>query len=214
MSKLRLPALIVVCLLFFDQALKFWVKTKMMIGEEIPIFGHWFNIHFVENNGMAFGVEFGGETGKLILSIFRIIAVFGIAWYIVHLAKRTTSTTMLVCMSLIFTGAVGNILDSAFYGLIFDHSYNQVSALFPENGGYAGFLQGRVVDMLYFPIIDAYMPEWVPFIGSERFIFFSPVFNIADSCITIGVITILIFQRSFFNATHPQNPVVENEVVS
>ena len=170
----------------------------MFIGQEYNVFGDWFKIHFIENNGMAFGFEFGGEFGKITLSVFRIIAISGIGYYIFYLSRRNAPAGLVIGIAMIFAGAAGNLIDSAFYGLVFSESYGKVAAFMPEAGGYAGFLHGRVVDMLYFPIIDGYFPDWVPWRGGERFIFFRPVFNIADSSITIGVLNIILFQRSFF----------------
>lgn len=171
----------------------------MPINDEISVFGDWFYIHFVENNGMAFGLEFGGKTGKLVLSIFRIIAVFGIVWYWLNLIKKQANKGLIISISLILAGAAGNILDSTFYGLIFsDSTYYEPAVLFPEGGGYASLFHGKVVDMFYFPIIEGYYPDWVPIKGGDPLIFFRPVFNIADSSITIGVALILIFQKRYF----------------
>ncbi len=172
----------------------------MALGEEFNVIGDWFKIHFIENNGMAFGMELGGEYGKMFLSVFRIVAVIAIGWYIVKLTKRDVSFGLIFCISLIFAGALGNIIDSAFYGMIFSDSYHQVAELFPEGGGYSSFLHGRVVDMLYFPLIETHYPEWFPFKGGQEFIFFRPVFNIADSSITTGIITILLFQRKYLKS--------------
>ncbi|MFO8235527.1 MAG: lipoprotein signal peptidase [Bacteroidales bacterium] len=189
--------IIIFLVLIADQVLKIWIKTNLMIGEEIPVFNNWFIIHFTENNGMAFGVEFFGKSGKIFLSLFRIAAVIGIGWYLRHLIIHRTSQGMIVCVSLILAGALGNIVDSVFYGAIFNDSHNQVAELFPENGGYSSWLHGKVVDMLYFPILKGHYPEWFPFKANDPFIFFRPVFNIADSAITTGVIAILVFQRKF-----------------
>jgi len=183
-----------------DQLLKIWIKTHLMLGEEIVVFRDWFFLHFVENNGMAFGLEFAGEYGKLFLSIFRIIAVIAIGWYLIKLARSgKIPFGFLVSVTLIFAGAIGNIIDSLFYGVIFDHSYGQVASLMPEDGGYSSFFHGRVVDMFYFPIIEGVLPEWMPFWGGNDFIFFRPVFNIADSSITVGIFSILIFYRKHFD---------------
>jgi len=190
--------------LLADQALKFWVKTTMCIGEEIHISGNWFILHFTENNGMAFGLQFAGESGKLFLSVFRIIAIGVIGWYLTRIIKQKVHWGLIVSVSLIFAGALGNILDSAVYGLIFDesprlyHSNNCIPAVFmPEGGGYASFLHGRVVDMLYFPLFSGNYPEWI--MGGRRFTFFAPVFNIADSAITTGVFILILFQKRFFS---------------
>lgn len=175
----------------------------MVYNDYFSLLGlNWARIHFVENNGMAFGISLGGEYGKLALSLFRIVAVVALAYYIRLLIKAGVATGILVSFALILAGAVGNILDSAFYGLIFSESYHgQVAMIFPEGGGYAGFLHGKVVDMLHFPLFTGIYPEWVPFLGNSTYTFFSPVFNLADSSITIGVLYILIFQRKFFKTT-------------
>ena len=178
--------LIIFLVLLVDQTLKFWIKTHMFLGQEYHIAGNWFIIHFTENNGMAFGLEFGGAFGKLFLSVFRIALVTGIGWYLWRLIKSKASVGAVICFSLIFAGAIGNIIDSAFYGLIFSDSAEGVSALFPAAGGYAGFLHGRVVDMLYFPLLSGQFPSWVPVWGGESFLFFRPVFNIADSSISVA----------------------------
>ena len=192
--------LIVFLVLLFDQVLKFWIKTHMTLGQEINVAGNWFILHFTENEGMAFGFTFGGKAGKLILSIFRIIAVIFIGYYIYRLRKKSPHPGLIISFSLIMAGALGNIIDSAFYGLIFNQSsYHTVATLFPPEGGYASFLHGKVVDMLYFPVIDTVLPGWVPFWGGEPFTFFRPVFNIADSSITTGVFMLLIFQKKFFD---------------
>lgn len=199
MSKLQKSILIVVLVLLADQILKIWIKTNMTLGQEFPVIGHWFIIHFVENNGMAFGFEFGGQYGKVFLSLFRVIAVFGIGWYILQLIKKGLPMGFIACVSLIFAGAIGNIIDCAFYGLIFNDSYGEVSQLFPPDGGYASFLHGRVVDMFYFPLFSGVYPKWVPLVGGTDFQFFRPVFNIADSAISVGIFSIIIFYRKQFN---------------
>lgn len=195
---LKKSLLIIFLILFIDQAVKIWIKTNMYIGQEYSVFGNWFIIHFTENEGMAFGMKFGGEYGKLMLSIFRIIAVGGIGWYLYKLIKENADKLFIICMSLIFAGAVGNIIDSVFYGLIFSESYFNVAQFMPAEGGYGSFLHGKVVDMLYFPIISGNFPDWFPIWKGEEFLFFRPVFNIADSAISIGVVLLIIFQKRFF----------------
>ena len=193
-------ALIIIFLvLLFDQVLKIWVKTTMTMGESHMVFANWFFIHFTENEGMAFGMKLGGSSGKLILSIFRIIAVILIGWWLYRVTRNNGNPGLVICISLIMAGAIGNIIDSAFYGLIFNEStYMQVAQIIPEGGGYAGFLHGKVVDMLYFPLIESRYPAWIPFVGGDEFIFFRPVFNIADSSITTGVFMLIVFQKKFF----------------
>ncbi|MFO7938628.1 MAG: lipoprotein signal peptidase [Bacteroidales bacterium] len=198
MSITKKSIILIVLILIIDQALKIWIKTHMILGQEYTVFGDWFLIHFTENNGMAFGMEFWGRHGKLFLSIFRILAVISIGWYINHLIKHNAPKGLVLSIALIMAGAIGNIIDSAFYGLLFNESYYQVAEFLPPEGGYAPFLQGRVVDMFYFPVLQGHYPDWFPFRASEEFIFFRPVFNIADTAITTGVALILLFQRSFF----------------
>jgi len=197
-SLFKKPITIVLLVLIADQALKIWVKTHMMLGEEFKVIGDWFIIHFIENNGMAFGMELAGKFGKIILSVFRILAVVGIAYYLNKLSKKNAPYGLVFSISLVLAGAIGNILDSAFYGLIFNDSYPQVASLFPADGGYAPFLHGKVVDMFYFPLMEGTFPEWLPKWGGENFVFFRPVFNIADSAISIGIGIILIFHRKYF----------------
>lgn len=170
----------------------------MYLSQEFPIFGDWFYIHFIENNGMAFGMELGGDWGKLALSLFRIAAVIGGGIYIFKYMPKDAHKGFKVSASLIFAGAIGNILDSAFYGLVFNESFNQIATFMPEEGGYAPFLFGRVVDMFWFPLMDGYFPDWVPFWGGEHFMFFRPVFNIADAAISVGIGLVFIFNKQFF----------------
>jgi signal peptidase II len=198
MSSGKKAVLLIILILIIDQFLKIWVKTHMAIGEEIHLFGNWGILHFIENNGMAFGMEMGGKPGKLILSVFRVVAIFGIGWFLVSLIKRKANMGLILAVSAIMAGAIGNIIDSAFYGMIFSESYNQHAILFPQGGGYSSFLHGRVVDMFYFPIINTHWPQWSPFRPGESLIFFRPVFNIADSSITCGVISIVLFQKRMF----------------
>ena len=185
----------------------------MVYGEEIFIFGlNWARLHFVENNGMAFGLSLGGEYGKLALSLFRILAVIFLIYYLRFLIREKASFGLLASFSMILAGAIGNILDSAFFGLIFSSSHHTLATLFPPEGGYAGFLHGMVVDMLYFPIIeDKMLPDWFPFMAHKPFTFFRPVFNIADSAITTGVLSLILFHRQFFSGhIHPKS---KNEIL-
>ena len=197
--------LLIFIILLVDQVSKILVKTNMYMGESIPVLGNWFILHFIENNGMAFGFEFAGNWGKYALSIFRIVAVGGLTWYILRLIKLDAPIGFVLALGLITAGAAGNIFDSAFYGLIFNESTymnpmvdgSGIATLFPEGGGYSSFLQGRVVDMFYFPVLKGYYPEWLPWKGGDSFLFFRPVFNVADSAITIGVGWVLLFQRKY-----------------
>ena len=193
---MRKPILLIILVLVVDQALKVWIKTNMMLGQEIAFFD-WFIIHFTENKGMAFGMEFGGNIGKYILSTFRIIAITAIGFYLTQLVKLNTKKGIVFSIALILAGAIGNMIDSAFYGLIFSESYGQIASVF--EGGYSGILQGKVVDMFYFPLFKGILPSWIPFKGGDYFIFFRPVFNVADAAISVGVINLLIFHRKFFN---------------
>lgn len=170
----------------------------MFLGQEFYIFD-WFIIHFTENNGMAFGMEFGGLYGKIFLTLFRIIVVGLGIYYLKTIISSNFRNGALIAIGLIIGGAVGNIIDSSFYGLIFDHSYNNVASFLPESGGYAPLLRGKVVDMFYFPLINSHFPKWIPVFGGDHFIFFRPVFNIADAGISVGIFLILLFYRKEFN---------------
>jgi signal peptidase II len=196
---LKKAALIVLAILVFDQMLKFWIKTTFYMGESHAILGHWFYLHFTENEGMAFGMKLGGGNGKLLLSLFRIGAVIIITWWLYKVTKKGANNLLIICISLILAGALGNIIDSAFYGLVFNEStYMQMASFLPDSGAYGTFLHGKVVDMLYFPIIETRFPSWMPFWGGEDFVFFRPVFNIADSSITTGVLILIFFQKRVF----------------
>ena len=191
-SKGKGAVLIVMLLLLFDQLLKIWVKTHMELHESIEI-TPWFYICFTENPGMAFGIE---VIGKLFLSLFRIVAVIFIGYYLWKLVKRNYAFGFIVCISMILAGAMGNIIDSVFYGVIFDHSYGQVATLFPPDGGYGTWLHGKVVDMFYFPLIETTLPEWLPIWGGQEFVFFRPIFNLS---ICVGVFLLLLFYRDTFS---------------
>lgn len=189
--------ILIFIIVLIDQILKIWIKTTMMLGDEIRIFD-WFIIHFVENPGMAFGMEFFGKYGKLFLSVFRIVAVTAIGYYLLKMIEKGSPVGLIISISMILAGAVGNILDSAFYGMLFSDSYSQIAQFLPEGGGYASFLHGKVVDMFYFPLFRGSYPNWMPFLGGDDFLFFRPVFNIADSSITLGIFSIILCQKKFF----------------
>ena len=201
LSKGTRLTLFVIALLVIDQVIKILVKTNMMLGQSIPVFGSWFRIHFIENVGMAFGMSFGGGIGKFLLTFFRIILGIVIIIYIRRLLKKPdTPTGVLYGLAAIMCGAFGNIIDSLFYGLIFSEStFTQVATIFPAGGGYAPLFYGKVVDMFYFPIIDTTFPDWMPLLGGRPFRFFDAIFNFADSCITVGAIYLIIFQWKFFS---------------
>lgn len=196
------PVLVVAVVLLLDQCIKFWIKLNFTYNESKRIF-EWLYLYFIENEGMAFGMSLGGESGKLILSLFRIIAVIAIGYYLVRIVKQDAHPGFIISISLIFAGALGNIIDSVFYGKIFSASTTLHPALlFPEEGGYANWLHGRVVDMFYFPLYEGFLPKWIPFWGGDYFIFFRPIFNIADASITTGVLLIILFQKIFFRTSN------------
>ena len=206
-----LAFLVVAAILIIDQIVKILVKTNMVIGEDIPLIGSWCRLHFTENEGFAFGMALGGSIGKIILSLFRIIASGVLVWIILDQVKKGARTSFIVCLSLILAGAFGNLIDSCFYGLIFNDGYYQVATLFPPEGGYAPFLHGKVVDMFYFPIFEFDWPSWVPFVGGNHFEFFSAIFNIADAAITIGVIW-LIVELVFFQKKKENDGETEKNI--
>ena len=200
-SRGKLVIFLIIALLVIDQIIKFVVKLNMSIGESIPVFGNWFQIYFIENPGMAFGMELGGGSiGKLVLSVFRLVLIGYIIYLLIKLLRvKQTPFGAIIGISLVLVGAIGNMIDSLLYGVIFSESYlNAVAQLFPEGGGYAYPLFGKVVDMFYFPLIETTLPEWMPIWGGEEFIFFRPIFNFADACISVGVVYMLLFQRKFF----------------
>jgi signal peptidase II len=204
---LFLPSIIILIVLLADQILKIYIKTHFYQGETYPVIGNWFFLHFTENPGMAYGLELGGTTGKYILSIFRIILSIGILYYLFRQAKANANKGLLICLALIFAGAVGNIIDSMFYGLCFSESGFEAAHTVPFGTGYAGFLQGSVVDMLYVPMIESKFPSWFPIWGGEEFVFFRPIFNIADASISFGVIILILFQKRFFKNQEDAIPV-------
>ena len=192
------PLIVIFLVLLADQLIKTWIKTHMYLGQEFHIIGKWCIIHFTENNGMAFGMEFGGEFGKLALSLFRIAAVGGIGYGLHYLIKHKYHRGLILNVALIFSGALGNIIDSVFYGKIY---------------GYESWFHGRVVDMFYFPIAEGHFPTWLPIWGGEEFVFFRPVFNLADAAISIGVILILIFQKNYFKEDVKDDVSINSEIV-
>jgi len=196
MSKKNLAIATILIAIILDQIIKIYIKTHFYLGEEVIVFD-WFRIHFVENNGMAMGFEFGGRTGKLFLTLFRIVAVSAIIFWLVGNIKRKVHNAVIIGISLIFSGAVGNIIDSVFYGVIFDQSNHKVATLFAEKP-YGDLFYGKVVDMLYFPFWDGILPEWIPFIGGNDFTFFQYIFNPADAFISIGVALLFIFSKQAF----------------
>lgn len=212
LKKYRLPIITVFAVLFIDQCIKLYIKANYPIGE-VHRFFDWCRITFTENPGMAWGLEFGGDYGKLALSLFRVAAVIVGAFYIKKIVNEGEHKGFIICVSLILAGALGNILDSAFYGLLFGESTEySVAQFMPEGGGYAGFLQGHVVDMFYFPMYEGNFPEWFPIWGGEHFEFFNAIFNFADMAISFGVGIILVFQTFFFKPkTNPEESQVTKE---
>ena len=197
LMSLKKASLIIISVLIIDQVSKIYIKTHFMLGEEVEVFS-WFKILFVENEGMAWGAKIPGKYGKLFLTIFRLIAIAGIGYWLWSSVKKTMPKVLIVAIALIFAGAMGNIIDSVFYGVIFNDSYRQVATLFPETGGYGTLFHGKVVDMLSFPLWKGYLPDWLPFWGGKYFTFFDPVFNIADTAISTGVGLLLVFNKKAF----------------
>jgi signal peptidase II len=220
--KLRTVALIIIIIILVDQGLKIWIKTSYPTGHVTNVLGSKFQLYFVENSGMAWGWKFGNEWGKIFLTLFRLAAVIFGTWYLGRIVKQKYHKGFIVCAALIYAGALGNLIDSMFYGILFDkgmHYDGQLqdfigyggTASMSFHGGYSSFLHGSVVDMLYFPIVNSNFPSWMPVIGGKAFEFFSPIFNIADASISVGVITLLLFQKRFFKRYRntPVHPTVE-----
>lgn len=205
LSKGTLALLIILAVIILDQALKIWVKTHFYLGESLHI-TDWFQLYFIENNGMAFGMEMGS---KLFLSLFRIVAVAALIYYICRIkSKPYIKRGYMACFALITAGAAGNIIDCLFYGLIFNNPYPpEVATMFPVGGGYASLFHGKVVDMLYFPLFSFYWPDWMPFVGGDYFLFFQPVFNLADAAITIGILVLIIFYSKYLSSPHEKEAV-------
>ncbi len=222
--------LIIIIILLIDQVSKVYIKTHFVLSEEIKVLGlDWFRIHFLENNGMAWGKEFGGKSGKLFLTLFRLVAIAGIGYWLYDAIKNKAHKLLITAISLIFAGALGNIIDSVFYGIFFSDSYRRVASFLPPEGGYNSLFHGKVVDMLYFPIIDTMLPDWIPSIGfdfpqwlpviggnhfslfeNRNFTFFDPVFNIADTAISTGVGLLVVFNKTIF----PKKPVNASESIA
>ena len=205
----RLLIIISAAILVVDQIVKILVKTHMQIGEDIPLIGTWCHLHFIENEGFAFGTAIGGVTGKYLLTLFRIAATGFIIWLIAKYLREGQRHSLILSLTVIAAGAIGNIIDSCFYGILFNESYYSVATLFPPDGGYAPLLQGRVVDMFYFPLFELDWPYWIPFVGGEHFEFFSAIFNVADSAVTIGVVWLLIDQL-FLAPKHSKSKKTKN----
>ena len=206
--------LIIIVILIIDQISKIYIKTNFRLQESITVFS-WFQLLFVENDGMAWGAKLSDfftfmtdKSAKVILTLFRIVAVIGIGIWLYNSIKKNASTILIVAVSLIFAGALGNIIDSVFYGLLFDNSYGQVATFLPEGGGYAGFFHGKVVDMLHFPIWSGVFPDWLPFWGGKAFTFFQPVFNIADVAISTGVGILIVFNKIAFSDNSKTDTIV------
>ena len=211
--KLRYAFLLVTVVILLDQALKIWIKTSFPYGHVLDMAGqNWAQLYFIENPGMAWGMELGGNWGKLILTLFRLVAVTFGTWYLIKIVREGYHRGFIVCAALIYAGALGNLIDSMFYGLIFEEStYMHVARFVSPGNGYGGFLHGKVVDMLYFPMVRSTFPQWMPFLGGKEFEFFSPIFNIADAAISVGVLTLLVFQKRFLHKNHEEEALSEQD---
>lgn len=196
MSKKKLAIFTILLTIILDQVIKIYIKTNFLLGEEYVVFD-WFRIHFTENNGMAMGFEFGGKSGKLFLTLFRLVAVSGILYWLSQNIKRQVNNAVIIAISLIFSGAIGNIIDSVFYGVLFDSSQHKVATLFAKEP-YGELFYGKVVDMFYFPLWDGILPEWIPVIGGQFYTFFQYIFNPADAFISVGVAILFIFSKQAF----------------
>lgn len=201
---LKKASIIIIIILLIDQISKFYIKTNFAIGDEVPVFD-WFKILFVENNGMAWGAKLSDftdtisdRTAKVILTLFRVVAIFGIGYWLHHTVKHNGSNVLRLAIAFIFAGALGNIIDSVFYGILFSDSAGQIAEFLPASGGYDTLLHGNVVDMFYFPIWKGFLPEWLPFVGGDYFTFFEPVFNVADVAISTGFLMLIVFNRKAF----------------
>jgi len=193
---LKKPIIIIILIILIDQISKIYIKTNFLYGEEVVVFD-WFRIHFIENNGMAWGAEFGGRAGKLFLTIFRLFAITGIGYWLYKSVQNKAHKVLIVAISLIFAGAMGNIIDSVFYGVIFNTPYNEIANMFPEKP-YGELFFGKVVDMLYFPIWSGDLPSWLPIWGGKPFTFFNAIFNVADTAISTGVGLLIVFNKKAF----------------
>jgi signal peptidase II len=201
---LKKSILLIILILLIDQVSKIYVKTHFQLQENIEVF-KWFKIYFIENDGMAWGTKISDfvsfisdRTAKVALTLFRVFAIFGIGYWLVTAIQKKSPNVLVLAIALIFAGALGNIIDSVFYGVLFNDSYGQVASFLPETGGYDGLLHGKVVDMLYFPLWKGFLPEWLPVYGGEHFIFFNPVFNVADMAISTGFIMLIVFNKKAF----------------
>lgn len=202
---LKKSIILIILILLIDQISKFYIKTHFLLGESVEVFD-WFKIYFIENDGMAWGTKISDfvsfvsdRTGKVALTLFRIVAIVGIGYWLVSAIKKQSPNVLVIAIALIFAGALGNIIDSTFYSLLFSDSYHQVASFLPEGGGYDSILHGKVVDMLYFPLWKGYLPEWLPFYGGKYFTFFEPVFNVADMAISAGFIMLIVFNKKAFS---------------